>query len=165
MKSLFLVALTVLILITAITLTSCGKEAVREAGINNKTTTYVLSAKVPPGNCRITGRIISIKPNLLTSNPKNVCSQYPCFATVKIDSILGYGAAFSKPVNRGKEITLKFEYSLKPTTKELFPNMDERLPGLDVNSVFTGDIEYLSPAENPEIIDDNTYRIFYYKTK
>lgn len=87
----------------------------------------------------IVGSIVAISP-VINSSATGPCSKVPCVATVKVDSVLGYGSA-TTPLVVGKNITLNFMFTLSPTTKELFPNMDERLPGLEVGDSFTGSIQ------------------------
>ena len=79
----------------------------------------------------------------------------PCRGIVRIDSILGYGSSFGNPLAVGQRVNVHFAFALAPTTKDLFPNMTETYPGLELNSRFRADVE--SPPE----INTSADRIFY----
>ncbi len=112
---------------------SCS--TVKNSGKNNNYN----SNTVAPGYCRIKGTIVKIDSTL--ENGNSPCSKVPCTAVVRVDSILGYGAGFGT-INNGSKINMKFEFTLGPTTKELFPNLTERLPGLNINSRFIANIKH-----------------------
>ena len=90
---------------------------------------------VAPSTAKIVGTITEIEPISMESNPNGPCSKAPCVALVKVSSAV-YGAAFP-PLVMGKEIRIKFRFTLEKTTKELFPNMEEEYPGLKVGDEFT----------------------------
>lgn len=94
--------------------------------------------RIAPGKCRIVGTLVSIDTTMEESGP---CSKAPCRGIVRIDSVLGYGSAFGNPIGIRGEIAVRFAFTLGPTTKDLFPNMTERLPGLNVGSRFQTDLE------------------------
>lgn len=162
MKNICFTFFSILFVAVAVSFIGCRKEvsSVREDMASNKT--VLLTSKIAPGKCRITGTIKKINPLSQSFQDDSPCSKYPCIASVRVDSIWGYGAAFSNPVKTGKEIMLKFEFTLSPASEEIFKNLDTRLPGLEVNSVFSGDIEYLDSSENPDSAGDAAYRIFLY---
>ncbi|MGA7839215.1 MAG: hypothetical protein WB996_14695 [Ignavibacteriaceae bacterium] len=90
---------------------------------------------IPPGQASISGEIVEIEPVSKMAGDNSPCSKAPCMAKVKIDGVT-YGAGF--PVlNKKDNITIKFNFTLSPTTKDLFPNMDESYPGLKVGDKFT----------------------------
>ena len=89
---------------------------------------------IPPGHAQITGRIIEIDPISDNGSSSGPCSKAPCTAKVKIESIK-YGAGF--PVLSSKEVKIRFAFTLSPTTKDLFPNMEESYPGLKVGDDFS----------------------------
>jgi len=89
---------------------------------------------IPPGHAQITGSIIEIEPISNNGNSSGPCSKAPCVAKVKIESIQ-YGAGF--PALSSKEVKIRFAFTLSPTTKDLFPNMDESYPGLRVGDDFS----------------------------
>lgn len=93
---------------------------------------------VPPGHCRIVGTVISIS-NSLTAKAEDPCSKAPCTASIKVDEILGYGSAFTSPLSAGKEIQVRFTFTLAPS-KEMYPQMAPPLPGLAVGSRFQADL-------------------------
>ncbi len=89
---------------------------------------------IPPGHAQITGRIIEIDPISDNGSSSGPCSKAPCTAKVKIESIK-YGAGF--PVLSSQEVKIRFAFTLSPTTKDLFPNMEESYPGLKVGDDFS----------------------------
>ncbi len=93
---------------------------------------------IAPGRCRIVGTVMSIDSTLEEGGP---CSEAPCRAIVRVDSVLGYGSAFGNPIAVTVQIPVRFAFTLAPTTKDLFPNMTERLPGLQVGAKFQTDLE------------------------
>ncbi len=119
----------------------CNKEILKgtkSSGANAGTTK--VSENISPGHCRITGTIVRIDSTLDSGNKNNPCSKVPCTAVVKVDSVWGYGLGFP-PLGIGKEITIKFKFTLGPTTKELFPGMKDFYPGLKIGDSFLGDIQ------------------------
>ncbi len=96
--------------------------------------------QISPGHCRIVGTIVSIDSVLDKDVPRDPCSIEPCNANVRVDSVIGYGNAFP-PLSPGNIIEVHFYFTLAPTTKDLFPDLTEFLPGLQAGSTFTGDID------------------------
>ena len=90
---------------------------------------------IPPGNAKIVATIVSINTTMKGTGGKDPCGTSPCIATVRIDSVLGYGSAFPKTFSAGETITMKFANTLRPTAKD-FPDVKPALPGLSVGSKF-----------------------------
>jgi hypothetical protein len=90
---------------------------------------------LPPGNCKVIATVESIDKALKGTGANDPCSKAPCSATVRIDSILGYGSAFPKPLVAGQIIQVTFANTLNPT-KEMFPDIEPSLPGLRVKDTF-----------------------------
>ncbi len=88
---------------------------------------------IPPNQCRVSATVIAI--DSAVRGDKGPCATAPCMATVRIDSVLGYGSAFPKPLAPGEKLVVKFAYTLQPTTKE-FPEVKPALPGLSVGARF-----------------------------
>jgi len=96
--------------------------------------------KIPPGHAQINGTIIKIFPISEYKDSKGPCSKAPCLAMVKVTGTQ-YGAGFPViPVN--SEVKIKFRFTLNPTSKELFPNMEDKYPGLKVGDKFTAMVSY-----------------------
>ncbi len=72
------------------------------------------------------GRLQKLNQFQDNGNLSGPCSKAPCIALVKVSSAR-YGAAFPQLV-MGKEVRIKFLFTLEKTTKELFPNMEEEYP-------------------------------------
>ena len=70
-----------------------------------------------------------------------VCAKAPCEAIVKIETIKRRGTSFTGAIAAGEKIKVHFAFTLNPTTKEFFPNMTARYPGLKINDKFVADIQ------------------------
>lgn len=114
---------------------------------------------VAPQRCRIVGTLVGINQDLLKEG-NGPCTKVPCRGIVRIDSILGYGSAFGNPLAIGQRVHMHFAFTLAPTTKDLFPNMTETYPGLDINSRFQADVE--SVPEMNTSADIVRYRVYGY---
>lgn len=116
-----------------------------------------------PGSARLRGTIVAVKQDLLSSDPSSPCGRYPCMATVRVDSVYGYGAGFPSPMAPGEEFVATFEFTLGPT-KERFPGMAESYPGLEAGSTFDADIIYMQrPGRNPDPRRDGSLTIYGYQ--
>lgn len=100
----------------------------------------IAESNISPNHCRIIGTIVAIDETLTSLDSSNPCSKAPCRATVRIESVIGYGSAFGAPLATGRDIEVSFRFTLNPT-KDLIPNMTEDYPGLQVNSRFLADVE------------------------
>jgi len=96
--------------------------------------------RIAPNKCRILGTVVAIDSTLELTDPSDPCSKVPCRATVRIDSVLGYGQAFPEPLTKGEEVSVKFKFTLSPT-ESLFPNMTQSYPGVQLGSTILSDIE------------------------
>ena len=123
----------------------------------------ITGKRIAPNHSRIIGTIVSIDETLFSTDPSDPYSKYPCRAVVRIDSVLGYGSAFTKPLAVGTEIPIFFKFTLSPT-KDLFPNMTQEYPGLSVNSTFLADVEAAEVPE-PGKRSSIVYTIYGYEVK
>jgi hypothetical protein len=114
--------------------------------------------RISPGKCRIVGTLVSVDPTMDKEGP---CSKAPCRGTVRVDSILGYGSAFGNPIATNTQIQVRFAFTVAPTSEDLFPNMTERLPGLNVGSHFQADLE--SQIEMNKGAQSPTYLVYDYR--
>jgi hypothetical protein len=103
--------------------------------------------RIAPGRCRIVGTLVAIDSVLEKGGP---CSKAPCRGFVRVDSVLGYGAAFGNPVAVSERVDVRFAFTLAPMSKELFPNMTEQLPGLQIGTRFQADLESQNEFGNGE---------------
>ncbi len=113
----------------------------KDSATNNKTPAKIdwANEQIAPGYCRIIGTIVLIDSSLEKGTSKSPCSKVPCNAVVRIDSIIGYGSN-SSTLSVNKLIDVHFNFTLSPTSKDLFPNMQEYYPGLQTGTRFEGDI-------------------------
>lgn len=103
-----------------------------------------------PMSCKVHGQVIKIYPPLPAG--QGTCSQYPCYADVRIIDISDCGSSVALAVNTGDTIKMKFEFTLN-NTKEAFPNMKAQYPGLKQGSRFTSWAEYrMRPASGGEFV-------------
>ena len=115
--------------------------------------------KIPPGHARIVGVITKIEPVAENNNLKDPYNKVPSIAMVKVKGV-EYGAGFPA-LTINSEIKVKFQFTLAPTSKELFPNMKDSYPGLKVGQEFTALVQFT------ESMDKNlpSYLIYGYKIK
>ncbi|NNJ53442.1 MAG: hypothetical protein HKP17_09740 [Ignavibacteriaceae bacterium] len=123
---------TILVTSLSILLLNCSSPK------ENKT---LSNSDISPGTAKIVGTITEIDPVTDTGNLSGPCSKAPCIALVKVTSAI-YGSAFPQ-FTFGKEVRIKFLFTLKKTTKELFPNMEEEYPGLKVGDEFTATVAHV----------------------
>jgi len=139
----FLISLVVLI--SLLVLFSCKstqqkKEQVSSGKPQKASSLKIGAHDIPPGQCRIIGTIVSIAEIQQTGNADSPCSQAPCQAIVRVDSVLGYGQGFIRPLSKSKEVQITFKFTLSPT-EDLFKNMTKIYPGLEVGSKFKATVE------------------------
>jgi hypothetical protein len=128
--------LTILVIISSLLLLNCTTPK------ENKT---LSKSDISPGTAIITGTITEIEPISDDANDSGPCSKAPCIALVKVSSA-EYGASFPQLV-MGKDIRVKFLFTLEKTTKEMFPNMEEEYPGLEVGQEFTAVVAHILSAD------------------
>jgi hypothetical protein len=97
--------------------------------------------QLPPGTCRMAGQVMAILPDR-DPDRQSPCGQVPCRALVRVQQVLGYGAAFQPPLVPGQEIKVYFTFTLSPTGK-FFPELTAPLPGLQTGSIFEADLSAL----------------------
>lgn len=119
---------------------------------------------IPPNNERIIGTVLSIDSSYRTATLSDPCSKAPCRARVRVDSVLGFGAAFSSPVSQGQDIGVNFLRTLSPTEK-IFPAIQPPLPGLHVGSIFTADIQAPGPSMDTTQGKEPLYDAYDYTVK
>lgn len=117
---------------------------------------------ISPGIVKIIGKVVSIDEKRFSSDNKSPCGKLPCMALVKIDSVIGYGAG-APIIGKKDTILVRFAFTLSETTKDLFPNLDKRLPGLEINSVFKANVSFLAAEKNEKNKMQNLYQIFFYE--
>lgn len=127
---------------------NCSKEVTKEKADPQ----LAQPNKIPPGHAEIIGKIMEIESVVNTRNGNDPCSKAPCLAKVMIESV-DYGAGFPT-LNKNEKIKVKFSFTLEPTTKEMFPNMDESYPGLKIGDKFKALVSFVSAinSDKPEFI-------------
>ncbi len=115
--------------------------------------------KIPKGSTSIWGSIVSIDSSKLSVDKNSPCSKYPCWAEVKIEKVLGVGQG-GPAVSVNDTIKVNFKFTLSETTEELIPNLDKRMPGLNINDKFEADLLNLASTNLEKL-----YSVYYYKKK
>lgn len=115
---------------------------------------------LPPNSCRVVATIESIDKTLKGMNANDPCGKAPCVATVRIDSVLGYGSSFPKPLAAGTKIQVRFAHTLD-ATKDAMPEITPPLPGLSVGSTFAASITSAMAMGNSQ----PSYTIYGYEKK
>jgi hypothetical protein len=98
-----------------------------------------ISDPVNPGQCRLIATVLDIHapdPGVGQGDP---CATFPCAATVRIDSILGYGSGFRGALGPGQKLEVRFAYTLAPS-QEAHPDAAFSLPGLSAGDRFQADL-------------------------
>jgi len=159
----FKVPMALLVLVLMAGCSDQTKKAVKEESDSNKSLPrrpdMDQQVMVAPQHCRIVGTLVGIDTELLKEG-NGPCTKVPCRGIVRIDSILGYGSSFGNPLAVGQRVNVHFAFTLAPTTKDLFPNMTETYPGLELNSRFRADVE--SPPEMNTSADRIFYQVYDY---
>ena len=118
--------------------------------------------QIPPNACRIWGTIVRIDSTLETAQKYDPKAKAPSLATVRVDSILGYGPGFTKPLAVGRKIDVWFRYTLSPT-KDLFPKLrKQHLPGLSLDSKMQADVLFVESMHIAES-EGSPFFIDYYQ--
>ncbi len=132
-------------LISFLVLFSCNSTHQKKGRVSpgqpQKASSLKIAAQdIPPGHCRIIGTIVSIDEIQKTGNVDDPYSKAPSRAVVRVDSVLGYGQGFIRPLSKSKEVPITFKFTLS-STNDLFQNMTKTYPGLEVGSKFLADVE------------------------
>lgn len=133
-------------MIISVILLSCSASRQEQSGSQEaKAQAPAITPPAPlaPNTCRFIGTILEIDSKLTDANPKDPCAKAPCFATVQVDSVIGYGSAFPTSIVAGTTLRARFAHTLSPT-KDVLPEVTPALPGLIKGSRFTADVRATS---------------------
>lgn len=92
---------------------------------------------IGPNEARVHATVTAIYDERASSGP---CAEAPCRATIRIDSLLGYGSAFPRPLSKGEHLEVQFAFTLADTD-ELDLNVDRSYPGLSAGEAFWADLQ------------------------
>ena len=120
----------VLVVVVAVLMASCAPA---------KLSPELFGETVPPDHCRVTMTVLSIDPTLGSSKPDDPCAKAPCNASVRIDEVIGYGAAFPTPLAAGDVVDVHFAFTTGPT-KSIFPELTLPFPGVEKGTQLTADL-------------------------
>lgn len=93
---------------------------------------------VNPGEVRIASTIVSID-TVRSARAGDPCARHACYATIRIDSVLGYGSGFPRPLSPGESVRARFAFTLAPSV-EAMPGYETSLPGLEEGDSFRADL-------------------------
>lgn len=85
-----------------------------------------------PNEARILATVTAVFDERAESGP---CAQARCRATIRVDSVLGYGSAFPRPISTGEHMDVRFAFTLAPTD-DIDLNIDDSYPGLEPGEAF-----------------------------
>jgi hypothetical protein len=133
--------LILLVMMVGFLLPACAKKTRHDP--NPQSRPFNMERNTPrisPNRCRLIGTVVAIDSTYKPANPNEPCAKAPCHATVRVDSVLGYGPAFPQPLANGQLISVAFAFTLSPT-QNLFMNMAQSYPGLKIGSKFLAEVE------------------------
>lgn len=136
-----LIQLIMILLIILLT-TSCGGKMNNDKKESESSKNKLSSTTFPKTTTGIIGTVISINKEKLSQDSNSPCSKVPCWANVRVDSILGIGHG-GPLFSAGDTLKVNFVFTLLETTEDLIPNLDRRLPGLDIGEKFRANIRAL----------------------
>lgn len=116
---------------------------------------------VDPGQVRVAGtvaRIDTSRANRTANRPADSCTEHACYATIRIDSVLGYGSGFPRPLSPGDTLRARFAFTLAPSDIAR-PDIVERLPGLEEGDAFRADLRVESA---PGADEESTFVVYEY---
>lgn len=148
-----------MILLIVLLITSCGGGMKISESSKNKSS----SITFPKSTTGIIGTVISINQEKLSQDTNSPCSEVPCWAMIKVNSILGigHGGPF---FSVGDTLETNFAFTLSESTKELIPNLEKRLPGLAIGEMFSANIkEFENQSFNKKKLE--RYSINFYSKK
>lgn len=137
--------------IAALTISSCSSSK------NNQTKDpseeiarpEAIQDPVPAGHCRVVATIVNVHPPQQGGKEEDPCRRFPCLATVRVDSVLGYGSGFRSALGPGQVIEARFVYTLAPS-REAHPGQAFSLPGLGEGDRFQADLSGGSEVMGPQ---------------
>ncbi len=162
MKSINYAILFLSIIMIGILGCSSGKNVSDKSNKHDANQLNIGLIRIPPGVVRIRRTMVDIDSSRKFSMVNSPYSKQPCWAHVKINSILGYGAG-APVVSESDTVFVKFGFTLGPTTKKLFPNLVHRLPGLPIGSSFQADLRIFNSKILNNKKSEVTFQINLYK--
>lgn len=101
---------------------------------------------INPNEIRLLATVVVVD-TTRASRPTDPCFDVPCHATIRVDSVFGYGSGFPRPVTAGDELDVRFAFTLAPTD-EVMPDLVESFPGLETGDAFWADVR-AHPSPGP----------------
>ncbi len=110
------------------------------------------TSEATPGTYKIIGKVVKIK-KIASNDTKDICSQYPCLAMVKIMDVTATGSGITIPLKIGEIMEMRFTYTLS-NTKNIFKDIKVPYPGLKKGDEFIGvaQQQLLAGSTNPKFV-------------
>jgi len=145
----------IICLLIPLFLLSCYSTKNNTTGYSNVQNTL---APCSGDGCTIKGTVVRIYSERDTTDLSSPCAKAPCKAEISIDEVLSRGSRFTGNIAAGNNVEMSFLYTLSATTKELFPNLERRYPGLKTGSRFKANVQCrIQPGS-----DDPRYIVYEY---
>jgi len=127
----------IVVLLSASTLLSCGSSRDDRGTMKPEPTDL---KRITPNTSRLVATVVSVDSLWRSTNQNDPCSRVPCRAIIRIDSVLGYGSVFNRPLAPGESLSVQFGFTLHPT-RELFPDLKQRYGPLVVGSIIKAEVQ------------------------
>jgi hypothetical protein len=118
---------------------------------------------IPPNHCRVVGTVMAIDPSLSSAQPNDPCAKAPCRASIRIDEVVGYGAAFTPPLSKGDVIEVQFAFTTGDT-RSIFPDLAQHFPGVTTGTKVKADLQSNDARKGSES-GRNIFTIFFYQVQ
>lgn len=159
---------SIFIFLLIISCSASKKEVVQEKPNPDQQNIREMYAKDPQrytrrvlaDKCRILATIKDIDSTKFLEDKEAPCGKVPCYATIVIKKVLGYGSGFSSKLYKGQELEVNFKFTLSPTD-EIAPEMQLGLPGLKIGNDFIADLESMPVLGKSKV----EYTIYRYELK
>ncbi len=100
-----------------------------------------------PVNSSILGTIVDFAELDQPVAETSPCSKHPCRALVHVQNVLRFGSNYHGQFNPGDTIPITFAFTMAPT-KDLFPEFNQHLPGLQPGDSFQAELLERGGVEN-----------------
>lgn len=80
---------------------------------------------IPPERCRVVATVVAIDETKRSDRSGDPCSTAPCYAAIRIDSVLGTGRTFNGFLSVGLKVNARFNFTLQKSTHPSLPGMKE----------------------------------------
>lgn len=108
--------------------------------------------KIAPGNIKVAATVVKIHHEKLSDDENSPCSKVPCYASIKIDSVLGKGHSFRENIVKGDTIEAHFTFTTGKADSSNFPGLTKAFPGVTEGSSFVSESFYKNTSESKYLV-------------